>query len=921
MRIRRISIRNSRGVTACDVSFPPDGVTIIEGPNEVGKSSLAEALDLLLEYPHDSQHRSVKSVKPVHRDAGPEVEAELTTGAYHVVFSKRWARQPQTTLKVIAPYPETLVGRTAHDRMQAILDETLDRELFKALRFIQGDKIGQSDMHGSTTLVRALDQAATGGMADPETESTLWEAVQNERLRYFTPAGKITQRRERLQTDWQDATAQAHKARLALQELEEKGELKRQIAKDHARLEQELHDANQKLDQANEQSRQLADLELKVERRKAALAEAESNEKQASDACNERTNKVDSLRSLREQHETLQQQLTTNQAALAEARAVLLGAEENLERSTAARKATEDALQQAEAADELDRARNSLYLLGGRQRRVVESHETEAKSAALLESCPKIDKKVRATLEKAWRRVLEAKARSEAASPTIEVEALCEVDIAIDEVSEHLVQGDRRDVTVATHRTVRVDDRVLVHARNGTSNSDLQAELAEAEREMASLVLRYELVSDDPLGSADEILAKRRSAQERVKAARKTRADALEDLTEDQLEAKRLHAEEVLRRAGEVVEAGQQAIKDGAPSDDEAGRSSRSDAAEATQLTKDELAKARNDARHAEEQAARAADLAARRSADCKVQFESSRVLLNDVIERLRRAEDELERSRTSRSDQDLKADLAEATTRLTETRQALDEASLAYHANNPDKVKLELQNAQMLTDRLRKQLQELDIRQVETETILTERGAADLQDAIDTTEPEAERLGREHREEERRAAAAHMLYEAFSRKRDESRLAYVAPYSEQINRMAKLVFGPGTVVTVNPDDFSLTARSLDDATVPFEDLSTGAREQLAVLARLACAILVNPAPAGTADEDAGVPVILDDALGYSDHARLQSLAVAFSEAARIAQVIVMTSTPERYGQIGNATLIRLPQQASETEAPSGGPG
>ena len=47
MRIRRIAIRNFRGVEACDVHFPPRGVTIIEGPNEVGKSSLAEALELL----------------------------------------------------------------------------------------------------------------------------------------------------------------------------------------------------------------------------------------------------------------------------------------------------------------------------------------------------------------------------------------------------------------------------------------------------------------------------------------------------------------------------------------------------------------------------------------------------------------------------------------------------------------------------------------------------------------------------------------------------------------------------------------------------------------------------------------------------------------------------------------------------------
>ena len=49
MRIHRISIRNFRGVVACEVELSQTGVTIIEGPNEAGKSSLAMAIDLLFD--------------------------------------------------------------------------------------------------------------------------------------------------------------------------------------------------------------------------------------------------------------------------------------------------------------------------------------------------------------------------------------------------------------------------------------------------------------------------------------------------------------------------------------------------------------------------------------------------------------------------------------------------------------------------------------------------------------------------------------------------------------------------------------------------------------------------------------------------------------------------------------------------------
>ena len=45
MRILRLRLRNYRGIPEREISFRRTGVTIVEGPNETGKSSLAEALD------------------------------------------------------------------------------------------------------------------------------------------------------------------------------------------------------------------------------------------------------------------------------------------------------------------------------------------------------------------------------------------------------------------------------------------------------------------------------------------------------------------------------------------------------------------------------------------------------------------------------------------------------------------------------------------------------------------------------------------------------------------------------------------------------------------------------------------------------------------------------------------------------------
>ena len=80
-----------------------DGVTLIEGPNEVGKSTIVEAVRNLFEVMHSSSATKIKAIQPVGEDVGSSVEAEVKTGEYHFIYSKTYNREKQTTLKVLAP--------------------------------------------------------------------------------------------------------------------------------------------------------------------------------------------------------------------------------------------------------------------------------------------------------------------------------------------------------------------------------------------------------------------------------------------------------------------------------------------------------------------------------------------------------------------------------------------------------------------------------------------------------------------------------------------------------------------------------------------------------------------------------------------------------------------------------------------------
>ena len=70
----------------------------------------------------------------------------------------------------------------------------------------------------------------------------------------------------------------------------------------------------------------------------------------------------------------------------------------------------------------------------------------------------------------------------------------------------------------------------------------------------------------------------------------------------------------------------------------------------------------------------------------------------------------------------------------------------------------------------------------------------------------------------------------------------------------------------------------------------------------------VHAQRAATVSPDGGgAPVIIDDALGWSDPDRLERMGAAIAAAGGQCQVIILTCTPGRYAHIGNATTIRLP--------------
>ena len=122
MRIDRVRLKNFCGVTDAEVRFEPLGVTIVHGPNEAGKSTLMQGINVLFDHRDDSRKEEVRSTKPVNRDVGSEVEADIEIGPYNFTYFKRFHKDRETILTFRTPKDEIVNGRDAHDRVLQILE-------------------------------------------------------------------------------------------------------------------------------------------------------------------------------------------------------------------------------------------------------------------------------------------------------------------------------------------------------------------------------------------------------------------------------------------------------------------------------------------------------------------------------------------------------------------------------------------------------------------------------------------------------------------------------------------------------------------------------------------------------------------------------------------------------------------------------
>ncbi len=142
----------------------------------------------------------------------------------------------------------------------------------------------------------------------------------------------------------------------------------------------------------------------------------------------------------------------------------------------------------------------------------------------------------------------------------------------------------------------------------------------------------------------------------------------------------------------------------------------------------------------------------------------------------------------------------------------------------------------------------------------------------------------------EREIAALQLLARELDLAERETRERFAKPVMDRVGPFLQLVF-PQARPRFG-DGFALQALERTNGTEDLQSLSEGTQEQLAVLARLGLGRLL-------ADAGTPAPLILDDAMVYSDDARIEHMFEALKLAAQSHQVLVLTCRERTFAGLG----------------------
>lgn len=869
MKIRSITLNNVRRFTdPARVAGIDDGLNVLCEPNEHGKSTLFDALQALFFKPHGSRDKEVASLRP-HAGGAPEVTVEIETGDGLFSVSKRWFQKPAATVhrngSLIAQADEAeawiarLIGAGAGGPSGLIWVRQGMTELTGGSSTEQ--KLALEARRDLMTSVGHEVEAMTGGRRMDKALARCREELTS----YVTSTG-----RPKANGPWKEAQDQVDALTLRRKTLAETAA--------------ELHDALAERQRARRDLRELEDPEAAAERRarlEAARA-AHAAAKRHAEEVEAEARKVDMARLTAERAgsrlKALREALAEHAAAkgeVAKAEAAAMESRAALEAQTEARASADTALQAAqEALKAAEAARNQALRAkaakeGADRRRELEVRIQGAEDArcametAAARTGP--DAKALARLEA----LATAHATAVAARDATATQVIAHYDAGQDGAirTDDTALPDGQSVPLPRATRLTIDGVGALEVRPGEAGHDDSTVEAAAE----------ELARALKEAGADDLAAARASAAARAEAER-AHGEAkavLASLAPDGIE-----------RLRETLAA--------IPVLDEESDAPDPAAAEA--------ALERAQAAHDEARIAR--ETATELLADLRSDATRTETALASLRDRLNRAETALAKAGET-SEPEIAAKAAAATRAL-----EVAEAALAKKAEGaPDlaSTSAALTRAESVETGAREEIARLKLLLARLDERISRSSGDAVEERLEETGQELEAAQATLARIEHEVAVLGRLEQALEAARNEARERYFEPIAKELKPLLHLLW-PDAELTWGEESLLPDALTRNGVSEPIDVLSGGTQEQVALLVRLAFARML--AASGRI-----APVILDDALVFTDDDRIERMFDALTRQAGDLQIIVLTCRQRAFRELGGNALRLTTLETAEAAA------
>ncbi len=464
------------------------------------------------------------------------------------------------------------------------------------------------------------------------------------------------------------------------------------------------------------------------------------------------------------------------------------------------------------------------------------------------------------------------------AATRLTIEALQALDWQLNGEPVSLRPGDTLERQVAANLQLEIPELACIRIAPAASAGELAAEVDARQQELDALLARFQVRSVEQAITLDE---RRVDAEQTVSALRERIEDMLQGADEESLQADCTRLQQACQAALQQRDPNQPL-----PASAQEAKQQLETATEALDACESELDQESGRLQEQRSELNRA-----------QASLQQASVEANALTSVLDEKRSSLAQAVETEPDAALEQAVADREQQLAAITAELEQLRAQLQAEDPDTVKLQLDNASHALRRAERDIIEQQQEQAVLKSRLDRAQANGLFEELEAAEQALAEAEDTLAATERRAAAAKLLWETLNEHRDASRQAYVRPLREGIQNLGKIVFGSDFDIALD-EDWTILSVTRAGQTVPFDSLSVGAKEQLGILTRLAAARIV-------ADEG-GVPVIIDDALGFSDPSRLQSMGAAIAAAGRDAQVVVLTCTPGRFMYLGEVGVRRL---------------